>query len=437
MGLVEKIKDAGIIGAGGAGFPTHVKVACKAETVIANGAECEPLLRVDQIVMEKYAREVVKGMRAVVEHTDAKQGIICLKSHYHAAVDALEKEVSGNISLKFLKSYYPAGDEQSMVHNVTGKVVPTGGLPLDVSVIVINVSTLVNISEALDDKPVTDKIVTVGGEVEKPSTFEVPVGISIMKLIEKAGGPNNMKDYSVIIGGPCMGMVTKDLDIPVSKTTGGILVLKDEHPLLDKKKDDVERDIRLAKAICCQCNLCTQMCPRNALGLDVHPHKAMRAVANNDGLLLGDANGVFSCCDCGLCTYYACNFGLNPSKMMNKIKTGLAQAGVSPEKKIARKVDSNNESKKVPVSRLISRLGIKKYDVDALFCDDAINSEIVRIPLNTHIGAPANPVVTIGAMVLKGDVIGEKQEDKLGARAHASVDGTITEVNDTYIEITR
>jgi Na+-translocating ferredoxin:NAD+ oxidoreductase RnfC subunit len=437
MNLIEKIKNAGIIGAGGAGFPTHVKVDCKADIVIANGAECEPLLRVDQIVMIKYAKQVVEGMRAVVAHTGAKEGVICLKSHYHGAVDALKKEVSGNISLKLLKSYYPAGDEQSMVYDVTGKVVPTGGLPLDVGAVVINVSTLVNISEALSGRPVTDKIVTVGGEVENPSTFDVPVGTNINELIIKAGGPKDMAGYSVIIGGPCMGVVTKDLSISISKTTGGILVFKDNHSLLDKKKDDFERDVKLAKAVCCQCSLCTQICPRNALGLDVQPHKAMRAIANNNGTLIGETNGIFSCCDCGLCTYYACNFGLNPSKIMTRLKGELAKAGVRAERKIARKVDDDIEIKKVPVSRLISRLGIKKYDVDALFNDVDFNVGVVKIPLNSHIGAPAKPVVNVGACVSKGDLIAEIQEGKLGARVHASVTGQITDVKENYIAITR
>lgn len=133
MSLIDNIRDAGIVGAGGAGFPTHVKVNCKAEYIIANGAECEPLLRVDQQLMRDHADMVVKGILAVQESTGAAHAVICLKEHYHDAVVALKKAAEGTgVEIKLFKSYYPAGDEQQMVYEVTGRVVPTGGLPLDV-----------------------------------------------------------------------------------------------------------------------------------------------------------------------------------------------------------------------------------------------------------------------------------------------------------------
>ena len=151
MSLIDNIRDAGIVGAGGAGFPTHVKVNCKAEYIIANGAECEPLLRVDQQLMRDHADMVVKGILAVKESTGAAHAVICLKEHYHDAVVALKKAAEGTgVEIKLFKSYYPAGDEQQMVYEVTGRVVPTGGLPLDVGCVVDNVSTLMNIAAALD-----------------------------------------------------------------------------------------------------------------------------------------------------------------------------------------------------------------------------------------------------------------------------------------------
>jgi Na+-translocating ferredoxin:NAD+ oxidoreductase RnfC subunit len=437
MNIAEKIKNAGIVGAGGAGFPTHVKVNCKADVVIANGAECEPILKVDQLVMNKFASEIVDGMVAVMEQTGADEGVICLKKHYHEAVKALNGEMKrkSNIRLMLFDSFYPAGDEQQMVYEVTGKVVPTGGLPLDVGAVVLNVSTLVNVANALRDIPVVDKYVTLGGEIEKPITIKAPIGTPISELIKAAGGPINAKGYTVVIGGPCMGRSTKDWNEPVTKTMGGIIVLKDEHPLLERKEDDVAKDIKLAKAVCCQCSLCTQMCPRNSLGLNVLPHKAMRAAANGDGKLLGDINGIFSCCDCGLCTYYACNFGLNPSKMMTRMKNGLAQAGVKPRKEVFRKTDTNIDLKKVPVSRLMSRLGVKKYDKETPLIDENFPIDMVKIPLRMHIGMPAEPTVGKGDKVKVGDLIGEIPKDKLGAKVHASINGTINEITDSYIEI--
>ena len=150
--LIAVIREAGITGMGGAGFPTHVKINCKAEFVLANGAECEPLLRVDQQVMQYFAADVVRGIRAVKEFTGAKRAVICLKEHYHAAVAALQEVLkdADDVELHLLQGYYPAGDEQQIVYEVTGRVVPTGGLPLDVGAVVCNVSTLTNIAAALD-----------------------------------------------------------------------------------------------------------------------------------------------------------------------------------------------------------------------------------------------------------------------------------------------
>jgi Na+-translocating ferredoxin:NAD+ oxidoreductase RnfC subunit len=432
MGITDKIRDAGVVGAGGAGFPTHVKINCKADVVLANGAECEPLLRVDQQVMQCYAQEIVEGVRLVMRQTGAKEGVIALKGHYKDAISALEREIggAGDVRLCIMKSYYPAGDEQQIVYEVTGRVVPTGGLPLDVGAVVCNVSTLADITNAQKGIPVTEKYVTVGGAVARPCTVKVPVGAAAAGLVEYAGGTTEACSY--IVGGPCMGAVSESLDFPVTKTTGGILAIPKGHYLLSRKDD--RQSLQLIQAACCQCSYCTQMCPRNALGLNVAPHKAMRAVAN--GLnLLEDANGTFSCCDCGICTYQACNFGLKPHKIMSQMKAGLLRAGVKARKEVYTAVDSAFDMKKLPVSRLISRLGIKKYDVPAPIRHDLLDVKTVRIPLKMHVGAPAVPVVEKGRMVGKGDLVADIREGALGARVHASITGRVTGVTDGMIII--
>ena len=428
-----------MVGAGGAGFPTHVKARCQADVVIANGAECEPLLNVDQCAMRDEAGEIVAGLEAVMQATGAKKGVICTKEHYHDAVASLQQALKGKegIFLKLLKSTYPAGDEQVMVYEVTGKVVPTGGLPLDAGAVVLNVSTLKNVSRALNGIPVTSKTVTVTGEVDHPVTLEVPIGTPYQLLIERAGGPKSASGYTAIIGGPCMGTLENDWSKPVTKTTGGIVILKSDHPLIATKTDDFARDVKLAKAVCCQCSLCTQMCPRNALGLKVEPHKAMRAAANDDGSLLGDINGVFSCCSCGLCTYYACNFGLNPSAMMTRMKNGLSRAGVKPEKRIAYPVSDGYNLTKLPVFRLVSRMGVSQYESNAPFVREEFSVSRVTIPLKMHIGAPAEPVVTVGSRVKKGDLIARIPEGKMGANIHASIDGTVEAIDNLNIMIGR
>ena len=432
MDVKEMVMNAGILGAGGAGFPTHVKINCQAGAVIVNGAECEPLLRVDQQVMELYAAEVVEGLRLVMEQTGAKEGVIALKKHYEGAVKALGTAIEpfGQLRLHLLREYYPAGDEQQIVYEVTGRVVPTGGLPLDVGAVVCNASTLLNVADAAAGKKVVEKYVTVGGAVCTPRTFKVPVGISCRELLEAAGGTAEPCRY--IIGGPCMGRVVDDPDVPVTKTTGGFLAFPVDHPLWKLREETL--NMQLIRSVCCQCSMCTQMCPRNALGLNVQPHKAMRTIAQGTDLL-GDANGVFSCCNCGVCTYYACNFGLKPSQAMQQMKAMLAQKGVKPRKEVYTRADRSIDDKKLPVKRLIARMGLERYDVDAPLSEKLLPTGQVRIMLCMGVGAPSVPVVGVGDKVRKNTLIADIAPGKLGVKMHASISGTVTAVTDSYIEI--
>jgi Na+-translocating ferredoxin:NAD+ oxidoreductase RnfC subunit len=163
----------------------------------------------------------------------------------------------------------------------------------------------------------------------------------------------------------------------------------------------------------------------------VEPHKAMRAAAMGKGALLGDPNGVFSCCDCGLCTYYACNFGLNPARMMTRFKQGLMSAGYKPVKQVKGSVAATFV--KVPTGRLMARMGIAGYDADTPL--DELSIEAVRLPLQMGIGAPSVPVVKPGDTVQKGQLVAEIPEGRLGARIHASISGTVSGVTEKAIEI--
>jgi Na+-translocating ferredoxin:NAD+ oxidoreductase RnfC subunit len=436
---LERIKDAGVVGAGGAGFPTHVKVNNSADMVIANGAECEPLLKVDQQIMEVYPDKIIEGLRIVMKISKAEKGVICLKEKYHKAVEklneALARSNNKDISVQLIGNYYPAGDEQQIIYEITGKVVPLGGIPVDVGAIVCNVSTLLNIAESSNEIPVTTKFVTITGEVQKPITLNVPIGIPITKLLEIAGGPKSQEGYSMILGGPAMGRVEKDWSTPVTKTLGGVVILPNDHPLVNKKTTPLERDIKLAKSVCCQCNYCTQMCPRNALGLGVEPHKVMRAVAFGEALAIGNADTVFGCCDCGLCSYYACSMGLAPSKMVTAIKTGLAKKGIKPDKKVPFETSDMRNYIKVPTKRYMERLGVSKYDFAAPINIEPIEVNEVKIPLKQHIGVQAIPVVSVGDTVNKGDLIGSIPEGKMGAKVHASINGVITSISEESIVI--
>lgn len=435
MNVAEAIREAGVVGAGGAGFPAHIKAGSKAEIVLANGAECEPLLRVDKHMMKYYPEKIVRGLKAIVEAVGAREGVLCVKGKNKEAIQALEGAIrnENKLRLHVLENYYPAGDEQQIVYEVTGRVVPTGGIPLDVGAVVSNVTTLMNISNALDGIPVTDRYVTVAGEVKAPVTLKAPVGTPVQALIAAAGGPDSMDGYTLIIGGPATGRLCTDWSEPVTKTTGGVIVLRSDHPLILKKTNNGDTDIKLAKAACSQCSVCTQMCPRNALGLGVEPHKAMRALVMGQGKLLGEPNGVFSCCDCGLCSYYACNFGLSPSRIMGRMKEALRAGGFRPEKSVKGSVSPSFV--KVPTYRLMARMGITRYDADTPLVDRDLPVRYVRLPLKMHTGAPSLPVVKQGDIVQKGQLVAAIPEGSLGANIHASISGNVSAITDKYMEI--
>lgn len=436
MEKIEKIKLAGVVGAGGAGFPSHVKLGTKAEIVIVNGAECEPLLRVDQTLMEVEAEKLVYALSQAMEMVEAKRGVICLKAKYKNAIANIEKTIGNysGIEIKVVDDFYPAGDEQQLIFEVTQKVIPIGGLPKDIGALVHNVNTLLNIADALNDKNVTHKHVTVTGDVKTPITVEVPIGTDISELINSAGLNIPKEEAALIIGGPMMGRVSYDFNECVTKTMGGIIVLPKTHYLIASKDKNIEKELKLAKAICCQCNNCSLICPRNDLGFGTSPHKVMRAFAYESAEALGDVNHIFSCCDCALCTHFGCDFGLSPGRIMTLFKKNLQQEGVKPVKEIPHEPSDVMKYKQVPTKRLISRLKINEYDKKAPLVDFEKVSK-VKIAMQQHIGAKSVPCVKEGQRVSCGELIGQIPKDSLGANIHASIDGVVKSVDADFVVI--
>jgi len=427
---IKRIKDAGIVGAGGAGFPTHVKLNTTCETVIINGAECEPLLKVDQQLMEFYPEDVISGLKIAMKQTNATYGVIGLKVKYKNAIRNLEVLLKDepNISLHVVGDFYPAGDEQQLVYEITKKVVPLMGLPLDVGCVVINVATAIHIAKNV---PVTERIITVAGAVNIPQTFFAPVGTRFSDLIRECDGPSDTENYSIIVGGPMMGYVEHNWDAPVTKLTGGIIILPNNSYLVDKKTRKTITDLTLTKAICCQCSYCTEMCPRYIIGKNTEPHKVMRGLANEDSSALGVIASVVSCCDCGLCSLYACPMDLDPGKLTNMVKQSLLKKGVKTEKIVPYETDALRESKKVPTKRLIARLELSDYNVAAPLTEGIFPSRFVRILLKQHIGAVATPTVKVGDVVSKGTLIASCF-DKLGANIHSSINGNVTKITGNH-----
>lgn len=439
MDVIEAIRSAGVVGAGGAGFPTHVKLNVNAGCVILNGAECEPLLKVDQLSMARNPERVVKGLELAMEAARAPEGVIATKAHYEEAVEALKRAIAGkpHLRLHLMESYYPSGDEKNILYEVLGRVVPTGKLPIDAGCVVVNAGTALNIEAAAKGIPVTARSLTVSGDVPEPMTVTVPLGVRLRDALALSGFQGNETDYALIVGGPCMGLLQQDWDAPVTKTTGGILALKRTHPQIRLRAITVEQQARLARAICCQCSRCTQMCPRHAMGLPVEPHKAMRAISTGNALLLGDAAGVLACSNCGLCTNFACEMGLTPSVVMAMLKQELGKAGVRPVPEETIVPEPWMSMKAVPVQRLVARMHLTAFDRPAPWSDRTVEPERVKLPLKQHAGAPAVPVVQAGDRVEKGQWIARIPDKALGANLHASIGGRVAEVGSGFIAIER
>ncbi len=436
--LIDIIAQSGIVGAGGAGFPTHVKVNAKAEYVIINGAECEPLLRVDQQLMAVETKKILDALKLVMEQVGATKGVIALKGHYHDAVNSFNQLLGGyeGISLHLLENFYPAGDEQITVYEVTGRIVPEGGIPLMVGCIVSNVETMLNIYNAYyNDEPVTDSYVTFAGEVKNHITLKLPLGMTVAEALELAGGVTVDGPYVVINGGPMMGKHVP-LDSKITKTTKGLIVLPESHKLIQDVKMDITKMLHQAKAACCHCSMCTEVCPRNLLGHSIAPNKTIR-FASYGSLCDGSETPMiaFLCSECRLCQY-ACIMNLQPWKVNHELKGIMAKQGI--RNSLNNKPEAAHpmrEYKKYPIKKLIANLGLTKYNVAAPLTELTQEIDHVSIPVAMHIGAPAVPCVNVGDVVAKGDVIAKPAEGKLGACIHASISGTVKAIADGCVSI--
>ena len=430
------LQQNGIVGAGGAGFPTYAKLNENAETIILNCAECEPLLRLHRQLLEKYAREIVETFHMMGQTMGSKDIVIGIKKAYKGAIEALNAVIGDypGVRLGLLDEVYPAGDEVVLIYEVTGKVVNPGGLPIQSGVAVFNVETVYNVYRAIKkNTPVVDKLVSVVAEVNKPVTVRVPLGCTIQEVVDLAGGTTT-KNAVYFVGGPMMGNIGTGSQ-PVTKTTNAVLVLPEDHLIINKKKRKASIDLKRAAASCCQCTMCTDLCPRNRLGHPIEPHKFMRAATCKD---LQDPNifvNTMFCSSCGLCEMYSCMQGLSPRSLMADYKAGLRQAGLKPPQGvIPAPVGEEREYRKVPMERLMARLDLTKYDKEAPLDDEVVDIKKVRIMLSQHIGAPATAAVKVGDKVERGQVVGAAGNG-LSVAIHASISGTVTEVSDRYVVI--
>ncbi len=431
MNIVEAVREAGVVGAGGAGFPTHVKLNAKADTVIANGAECEPLLHKDAELATAFAEQVVLGMELSMQATGATSAIYGIKAKRKLAIKALEMAAAkGPVKTHLLGDYYPTGDEFVLVYETTGRLIPAGGIPLQVGAVVHNSESLFNIAEAVQGRPVTRKFLTVAGTVGQPMSLAVPIGITLQEVIDMAGGTTS-PDTTVFVGGVMMGRIESDLTKPITKTTGGLIVLPTSHRLIQRMTRPPAAMHRIGKSACDQCSYCTEFCPRYLLGYDVQPHKVMRSLGFSATGSENWSKWADLCCACGLCTLYSCPEDLYPKEACDKGKVDRKAGGLErwlgPKKEI--KPHPMEAGRHVPLKSLIRKLGLQKFDVPAPWVAVDYQPTEVNLPLAQHVGAPSVPVVKPGDRVKQGQLIAEIAKDQLGARIHASIEGTVTAVN--------
>ena len=446
MNILESIVAAGVVGAGGAGFPTQGKMGSKAEIFIVNAAECEPVIETDKFLCRTFAKEIVSTVALIANFLEAKRAVIALKGKYKTEISALTKaikELGSSVEICQMPTFYPAGDEQTMVQFVTGKTAPERGIPLAVGAVVDNVGTVFNIYEALKGFPVCKKYLSVACDGRDPVMMYVPIGTSFRECIERAGIKKT--NYAVINGGPMMGKVLVDEDAinsaVVTKTTGSIIVLPKDHYLVRRSSLTMQKIKHQAHSACIQCRFCTDLCPRYQIGHMIHPHLIMRNLwrenqVKSDEELLSLFGEAMNCCECGACELYSCPMGLSPRKVNAYFRQKFREKKLSYERYMTPQARPTINQRRIPTERLCARLGIADLAKRHVHGDVIeYTPREVFIPTSQHIGKPAEPIVKVGDMVKVGDLVAKAAEG-LSANISTGFAGKVTEVSAKGVRIT-
>ena len=309
-GLIALMEQAGIIGMGGAGFPAARKYATDKPIhhVLINGCECEPYLTCDHRLMLQQATEVITGAQAMGRAAQAPV-YICVEENKPDAIAALQMAARGTaVTVLPLPDRYPQGGERQLIQAVTGQEVPDGALPADVGVLVSNVATAAALADAMDGRPLTHRLVTVSGMVKRPANLRVPVGTLLSDLLAHCGGVMDEPDGTptvYIAGGPMTGLLLNGLDVPVLKTTGGLLVLP--------RPDNTEQN-------CIRCGACARVCPSRLM-----PFAIDNAVISGQPAVCADYNAQ-QCIACGSCSYVC------PAKRHLAARVSLVRAAARRQK---------------------------------------------------------------------------------------------------------
>ena len=424
--LKQVMKDAGLVGDGGAGFPSYAKLAEGADTLLINGSECEPLLYTDYILMKREMPMILAGIQSVIWNLGIKRALFCLKEHTAKRLSLEEGDTLGaHITVKVMPNVYPIGDEVSLIYQATGRVIRPGNLPISKGVLVYNVETMYNLGRAVKYfEPVTMKWLTVGGDVKEPRVIRVPIGTSVADLFDRLGIEVD-DDHAVIDGGPSMGKIINHNIAEVSKTTKALIVLPKNTRAVEAKLINRKTAQSRAETACCQCTRCTDMCPRALLGYPLEPHKMVRTAM---GAVVTMPHMVLSatlCCGCGICESLACSQGISPKAVINNYKELLAKnklryvanEDVSPKEE--------REFRMIPSHKWAQDLGIARFDKLAVWGGEIRDFDRVELALGKYIGIPSTPSVKDGSIVHVGDIVASASAG-LSIPQHASIHGRVT-----------
>lgn len=432
--LKQVMKDAGLVGDGGAGFPSYAKLAEGADTLLINGSECEPLLYTDYMLMKREMPMILAGIQSVIWSLGIKRALFCVKEHTAKRLSLSEGDTLGaHITVKVMPNVYPIGDEVSLIYQATGRVIRPGNLPISKGVLVYNVETMYNLGRAVKFfEPVTMKWLTVGGDVTEPRVVRVPIGTPVADLFERLGievGP----DHAVIDGGPSMGKIINHNIAEVGKTTKALLVLPKTARAIESKEINKKMAISRAETACCQCTRCTDMCPRALLGYPLEPHRMVRTAMGAVKLRPELVISATLCCGCGICETLACSQGISPKAVINNYKSLLAA------NKMRYVADGDVEPKPerdwrmIPSEKWAQDLGVRGFDKVAKWGGEIRDFDRVELALGRYIGVPSSPAVRDGAIVHVGDIVASASAG-LSVPQHASLHGRVT-VTDTKIII--
>ncbi len=434
--LRQVMKDAGLVGDGGAGFPSYAKLAEGADTLIVNGSECEPLLYTDYILMKREMPLILAGIQAVVWNLGLARALFCVKEHTAHRLSLSEGDTLGQrVTVKVIPNVYPIGDEINLIYQATGRIVRPGNLPISKGVIVYNVETMYNLGRAVKFfEPVTMKWLTIGGDVETPRVVRVPIGTPVDYLLDRFGIEVD-EEHVVIDGGPSMGKVINHNVAEVGKTTKALIVLPKNTRAVQSKLLNEKNAVTRAETACCQCTRCTDMCPRNMLGYPLEPHKMVRTAMSAATVMPEMVLSATLCCGCGICENLACSQGISPRVVINNYKALLAKNKmrfVSEEDVFAR---HERQYRMIPTEKWARDLGVARFDKVAVWGGEIKDVDRVELALGKYIGVPSTPAVSDGAIVHVGDIVASASAG-LSVPQHASLHGRVS-ITDKKIIIDR